>query len=223
MFETLAQGGILMIPLGICSIVSLWLILERAFALQRRRVVREEIVEVIENLREPEDLGLARSLCERIPGPLASIVKVVLDRMDEPVEELKEAVEDVGRQELAGLERGLVVLETVAGVAPLLGLLGTVLGMIEVFRVISREGLGQAELLSGGISVALITTATGLTIGIPALVAYNYFTHKAARLILEVEGYVNALLTKIRAFREERAEVVEPAVGVRKGYRELNL
>jgi biopolymer transport protein ExbB len=95
-----------------------------------------------------------------------------------------------------------VGLETIAGVAPLLGLFGTVIGMIKVFNVISQQGLGQANVLSRGISEALITTVTGLAIGIPALIAYNYFTSKAEGLVLDIEKYTASLLHKIRRMTE---------------------
>ena len=96
------------------------------------------------------------------------------------------------------LERGLVMLETIAAAAPLLGLMGTVIGMIKVFNVISQQGIGQASVLSGGISEALITTVTGLAIGIPALVAFNYFTNKAESLVMAIEKHSATLLRSFR-------------------------
>jgi biopolymer transport protein ExbB len=95
-------------------------------------------------------------------------------------------------------------LETVAGTAPLMGLLGTVLGMIRVFQVINKQGLGQTQALSGGISEALLTTVVGLAIAIPALVAYNYFTHKAEDLVLEIEKHSNGLLSRLHAFSNHK-------------------
>jgi biopolymer transport protein ExbB len=119
-------------------------------------------------------------------------------------------VEDEGRQEVRLLQRGLVSLETVAAVAPLLGLLGTVLGMIKVFTVIETLGVGQAKALSGGISEALVTTATGLLIGIPALIAYNFFNHRAEAFVLDMEKYVILLLNKLIRFnRKEENQVIE--------------
>jgi biopolymer transport protein ExbB len=104
------------------------------------------------------------------------------------------------------LERGLVGLETVAGISPLLGLLGTVVGMIKVFTVISQQGIGQATTLSGGISEALITTAVGLSIGIPSLVAFNYFTNRAENLVLDIEKHCNTLLKQLRKIQRIRAD-----------------
>ena len=113
-------------------------------------------------------------------------------------ERATEIVEDVGRQETQKLNRGLRVLETIAAVAPLMGLLGTVLGMIKVFEVIQLYGVGQAAALSGGISEALLTTACGLFIGIPALIFYNYFANKTESLALNIEKHSIELLNKLQ-------------------------
>lgn len=203
MWGTLLQGGLVMIPLAACSVLAMWVILDRSWHLRRDRVVRSEIVDVIDTLEGPGDIPLARSICERNPGAFSAIVLTVLDHRDRPRDEMREAVEDQGRQEVARLERGLGVLETVAAIAPLLGLLGTVLGMIDVFDVVSRQGAGQARSLSGGISQALITTATGLSIGIPSLVAYNWLVGRAEKLVLDLEGHANRLMKKIQGFSRE--------------------
>jgi biopolymer transport protein ExbB len=113
-------------------------------------------------------------------------------------------LEDQGRQEIRKLEKGLVVLETIAAIAPLMGLLGTVLGMVEVFAVIKEQGIGQTAALSGGISQALLTTVTGLFIGIPVLIAYNYFTNKSEGLVLDIEKYTNQLVQKIIHIKKEQ-------------------
>jgi biopolymer transport protein ExbB len=156
---------------------------------------------VLENVKGTKDFGLALSICEKHHGPFANVIRLSLENHGLPREELKEALLDQGRQEVHRLERGLGVLETVAGIAPLLGLLGTVLGILKVFKVISVMGVGQATALAGGISEALITTIAGLFIGIPALVAYNYFSHRAEGLVLEIEKYSNRLLNKIGALQ----------------------
>jgi biopolymer transport protein ExbB len=206
MWETIVQGGVLMVPLAACSVLALWVVVDRAFHLRASRVMEPEIVGVIDSLEGPGDIPLARSICDRHPGPFAAIVRVALDNRERPREELRELIEDQGRQEVARLERGLGLLETVAGIAPLLGLLGTVFGMIQVFEVVSQQGVGQAQSLSGGISQALITTAAGLSIGIPALVGYNYFAGKAERLVLDMEGHTNRLVQKILRFQRQPGE-----------------
>ncbi|MFQ5751389.1 MAG: MotA/TolQ/ExbB proton channel family protein [bacterium] len=197
----LVKGGIMMIPLAISSIVGLAIVIEKSLSLRRTRVIIPEVVNVLDNIKGPDDIGLALSICEKHEGPFANIIRVGLVNRDQPRDEIKEFLVDQGRQEVRTLERGLVILETIAGIAPLLGLLGTVIGILKVFNVISALGVGQAAALSGGISEALITTIVGLSIGIPAVVVYNYFTNKAEDLILEIEKYSSALLKKVTSFK----------------------
>jgi len=200
--DFLAKGGIIMVPLFLCSVAALAVAIEKTVTLRRRKIIVPEVVAVLENVKETNDFGLAVAICEKHRGPLASIVRLSLENHGLPREELKEILLDQGRQEVRQLERGLGVLETVAGVAPLLGLLGTVLGILKVFKVISVMGVGQASALAGGISEALITTIAGLFIGIPALVVYNYFVHRAEALVLEIEKHSNRLLHKIGAIHD---------------------
>ncbi len=195
--DFLAKGGIMMVPLLLCSIAALAVVIEKSLSLRRRKIIIPEVVAVLENVKGANDFGLALSICEKHRGPFASLVRATLENRDLAHDELKEALQDQGRQEVHQLERGLGVLETVAGIAPLLGLLGTVLGILKVFKVISLMGVGQAAALAGGISEALITTIVGLFIGIPALVAHNYYSHRAEALVLEIEKYSNRLLAKV--------------------------
>ncbi|HLG41496.1 MAG TPA: MotA/TolQ/ExbB proton channel family protein [Chitinophagaceae bacterium] len=155
----------------------------------------------MDNIQGPDDIGLARAICEKYEGPFANIIKTGLESRDLPKEEIKEALTDSGRQEVRHLERGLVFLETIAGIAPLLGLLGTVLGILKVFNIIAERGIAQIPDLSTGISEALITTIVGLFIGIPAVVVYNFFTNKAEDLVLEIEKYSSILLRKVTLFQ----------------------
>jgi biopolymer transport protein ExbB len=196
-FHTLAKGGLTMIPLALCSVLALAVVIQKSLVLRRKRVLVPEIVGWIENLRGPEERAYGLELCHTVKGPFATLVAAVLENRHLERAEAKELIADVGRQQARVLERGLVILETVAGVAPLLGLFGTVIGMIKVFDIISRIGVGQASALSGGISEALITTAAGLSIGIPSLVFYNYFASKAEDLVLDMEKYSSTLLQKV--------------------------
>lgn len=200
----LQRGGILMIPLIFCSIIVLAIVIERAITLRRKKVLIPEIISVIDTIKQPEDIHLAISICQKNEGALANIVQLGLENKDLPNDQLKELIADQGRQEVRSLEKGLGVIETIAGIAPLLGLLGTVTGMIKVFTVISKQGLGQTQALSGGISEALITTVVGLSIGIPSLVFYNYFTDKAENLILDIEKFTSQLLRKLARFQSAR-------------------
>jgi biopolymer transport protein ExbB len=202
----LQKGGIIMVPLLLGSILGLAIVIERAFSLRSKKVLVPEIVTAIDKIKSMEDVRVTERICEANLGPFASIMLVAVRNQDLPRDELKETILDQGRQEVRILERGLVTLETIAGVSPLLGLMGTVLGMIKVFNIISQQGIGQASVLSGGISEALITTVTGLAIGIPALVAFNHFTNKAESLILDIEKYSSTLLQKIRLCKASTLE-----------------
>ena len=186
-----------MYPLFLSSILAMAIVLERFWSLRRKRILIPQIIAVIDQIKTPEDFALARSVSEKFEGPFSRIVLICIDNRDLPLEELRAMVEDEGRQQVRSLNRGLPMLETIAGVAPLLGLLGTVLGMIKVFNVIQTLGVGQAKALSGGIAEALVTTATGLIIGIPALIFFNYFQSRAEGLILDIEKHTLTLINKI--------------------------
>ena len=199
--EFFGKGGIIIYPLLLCSIIALAIVIEKWIALRKKKVIIPEIVSVIDNIKGSGDTGLALSICEKHKGPFANIIRVGLESRDLPKEEIKEALNDQGRQEVYSLEKGLIILETIAGIAPLLGLLGTVIGILKVFNVISVVGVGQATAMAGGISEALITTIVGLSIGIPAVVGFNYFTNKAESLVLKIEKYSSALLKKVSSFQ----------------------
>lgn len=197
----LVKGGVLMIPLLICSVLSLAIIIEKMITLRKDKVIVPEVKSVVENIDSEEDIPLALSVCKQHSGILSNLIILVLNHRGTSYSVMREELSDSGRQEIRSLERGLGVLETVASIAPVLGLLGTVVGMIKVFSVISVQGVGEASALSGGISEALITTAVGLSVGIPALIFYNYFASKAEELILDIEKISNNLLKKIVVFR----------------------
>lgn len=187
----------MMIPLIGSSIIALAIILERALQLRRKKVLDPQVVRMLISIKEEKDIDATHVICNQNNSTFTNLIKVGLENRNLPKDELKELLEDQGRQESRVLERGLGVLETVAAAAPLMGLLGTVIGMIKVFNVISQVGVGQASALSGGISEALITTVIGLSIGIPVLVMYNYFIHKSENLILDIEKHLLVLMSKI--------------------------
>jgi len=205
-FAFLARGGLMMYPLLLCSILGLAIVIEKTLSLRRKNVIIPEVINLLDNIRGPDDVGLALSMCEKYDGSFANIIRVGLENRELPKDEIKEALNDQGRQEVHTLERGLVILETIAAISPLLGLLGTVIGILKVFNVISIMGVGQASALSGGISEALISTIVGLSIGIPAVVVYNYFSNKAEGLVLEIEKYSSILLRKVISFRSSGRE-----------------
>ena len=186
-----------MYPLVLVSVLSVAIIIERFYSLQKRKIIIPDILNVVEQFGSFKDMELAKNICAKYKGPLPNLILLGLENSDLERADIKELIEDQGRQEVRHLEKGLTVLETVAVIAPLMGLLGTVLGMIRVFSVIKEQGIGQAAALSGGISEALITTVTGLFIGIPVLIFFNYFSQKAENFILDIEKYTTVLIQKI--------------------------
>jgi biopolymer transport protein ExbB len=195
--EWLAGGGPIMIPLFICSVLALAVILERAINIRKNRIIRPELVDVINAIRGPEDIQIVFARCNAIKGPFSNIIKRAISNNHLTREEKVLDIQAAGRQEARALERMLIILEVVTAIAPLLGLLGTVLGMSQVFDVISEVGLGQTKAFSGGIAQALRTTIIGLSVAIPSLIAYSSFDRKVDNLILEMEKYSMLLLNKL--------------------------
>ncbi len=189
MYEFLMSGGTTMFVLLGCSILALTIIFERAWSLRRSVVIPEKIVEKVEEAIHREDVKQAMQTCHDSNTAMGRILWVALANRGVSRPVLKEMLEEIGRQEVAHLERFIGALGVIAGIAPLLGLLGTVIGMIEVFQVISVVGVGKADMLAGGISKALNTTAAGLTIAIPTMVAYRLFEARVDRFVLEIEQH----------------------------------
>ncbi len=194
--DTLVAGGPVMIPILACSLIALATLFERLWSLRRSRVVPPSFaVEVMELVRQKR-WDDALTLCRKQDIPIARILEVALEARAEPRNLIKERVEEVGRREAADLERFTPILGTVASISPLLGLLGTVGGMILTFQVIEQQGV-EVGALAGGISQALITTFAGLSVGIPALVANRYVLARIDALVIDLEevalGVVNLL------------------------------
>jgi len=181
------SGGIVMIPLLLGSVIALTIILEKLINLRRGAIIKPRLLKMIKRLIRENDYFGAETICDENPSVMTTIIQAAIINRELGRDEIKEAILDAGRQHIPILERYLGILGSIASASPLLGLLGTVTGMIKVFKVIAQVGVGQAEALSGGISEALITTATGLVIAIPALIAYNYFIEKSENLLLEIE------------------------------------
>lgn len=208
MIEFLMQGGPVMVPIGLCSVIGLASFVERAWSLRRERVVpRGFCVELVELLRQ-ERWQDASNLCKKRDVPIARIVEVALAARGEPRAGLRDRVEEIGRREAMELERWLWVVATVASVGPLLGLLGTVAGMIQTFQTIEGGGIGQMQQMAGGIGVALITTLGGLVVAIPAVIGHRFLVSRVDDLVVDLEevsmGAVNLLSTP-SAMTSERA------------------
>jgi biopolymer transport protein ExbB len=189
MLEIFVKGGPLMYPILACSVLALAIFLERVWTYFRVNSGIHVLVRDVEGLVLKERIDEAIIVCQRSGTPLARILIAALRSAGKPREQLKVAVEEVGAREAAPLERYLGLLGTIASISPLLGLLGTVFGMIEAFNVIALQGHGTPASLGGGISQALITTAAGLAVAIPILLAHKYLSSRADRMLLEMEEY----------------------------------
>lgn len=198
-YETLRQGGWPMIPIGICSVVALTIILERLFVLRRGRIIEENIRRVIENYSGEESADTASRVCASARSPFARIVEEVLRNRYLDHTRAFTALETAGRTQVGRLERGLTVLEIVAGISPLLGLLGTTLGMVTVFDAIASEGVGNPQVLSDGISKALITTVAGLCVAIPSLAFHSFLSRRVEDLATEMHDRAVNFATRLHA------------------------
>ncbi|MCB0359977.1 MAG: MotA/TolQ/ExbB proton channel family protein [Bdellovibrionales bacterium] len=199
-FEILLQGGWVMLPLVGCSLIALAIVVERLiWGPSVERVLpqrfRQNALELARRGRTDELLGL----CRGQDSAPARLLQIALQSLNRSEASLRQSIEAAGRAEALHLQRFVGVLGTIASVAPLLGLLGTVFGMIETFRVIQLQGVGNAANLAGGISAALITTATGLTIAIPTLVFYRFFLHRARRSIAALEQFCIDIIELLRS------------------------
>jgi len=200
--QFIQQGGSVMyILLGI-SVLSLTIIFERAWSLRRSVVIPLKDVENIERYVRDGDVKQAMQVCQTHNTAMSRILWVALANRGVRRSVMKEILEESGRQEVAHLDRFIGVLGVIAAIAPLLGLLGTVIGMIEVFQQISLVGVGKADVLAGGISKALNTTAFGLVVAIPSIVAYRYYESRVDRFVVEIEQHA---LRFVELLKGERA------------------
>lgn len=197
MLEIVIAGGWLMAPILLCSVLAVAIILERFLALRRSRVVPEGLPDQVQRWAAQEELDHQHIDQLRLSSPLGEVLAAALEHRDRRREVIKEAVEDAGRQVVHSLERFLNTLGTIAGVTPLLGLLGTVIGMIRVFSAIMLHGVGDPNEMAGGISEALITTAAGLSVAIPTYFFYRYFRGLVRDYVLQMEAQALKLLQAI--------------------------
>jgi biopolymer transport protein ExbB len=206
LLELMYAGGWLMAPILACSVLATAIVIERAWTLRRWRIMPERLVERIWRLHQEQRLNEVAIAQIRDGSPLGRLLAAGLVNRHHSHEVMKEAINDAGRHVVAQLERFLNTLGTIAAIAPLLGLLGTVLGMIDVFGVIMEAGVGNAGVLAGGISKALITTAAGLSVAIPALMFHRFFDSKVGRIALDMEEQALRLVEVLKGEREATGE-----------------
>jgi biopolymer transport protein ExbB len=187
MIEFFTAGGVFMIFLLATSIVGLAFIIDRGLALRWAKVIPPDVQQAAENCHTSEDLPELRQACQARPSTLSRLLLTAHDHLQRPRQENLDAIQTRARHEVLQLERGLVVLEIVVGIAPLLGLVGTIHGLIRLFGDLSRVGLSDNSALAAGIAIALNTTLMGLLIAIPSLIAWSYYNKKVETLAVEME------------------------------------
>ncbi len=203
MFELIQAGGWLMLPIIACSVIAMAITVERLFMLRVKRVLPRHLVAQVWNWVRNHQLDATRLHSLRTGSPLGRILAAGLVNLQHDRTIMKEAIEDSGRHVVLELERYLNTLGTIAAIAPLLGLLGTVVGMIEVFNAIITVGVGNPGALAGGISQALITTAAGLAVAIPSLMFYRYFRGKVDMLVVRMEQEATKMVEVMHGEREQ--------------------
>jgi len=204
-FKIIVAGGILMIPIGICSVLALAIVIERFWSLRRATIDTRGFMDTMRQVLRQTRIQDAVEICDEVDAPIARIMRAGILKYNRTKDDIREAIEDAGHLEIPRLERYMSALATCASVAPLLGLLGTVQGMIKCFAQIqAMEGLVSPSDLAEGIGNALVTTAAGLTVAIPTLVAYNYFVTRVENMILEMEISSSELIELLTRHRGER-------------------
>ncbi len=211
MFELIKAGGWLMLPIIASSVIAMAITVERLWMLRLRRVLPRHLVPQVWNWVRNHQIDGAKLAALRMGSPLGRILAAGLVNLQHDRSVMKEAIEDAGRHVVLELERYLNTLGTIAAITPLLGLLGTVVGMIDVFTAIVTEGTGNPAALADGISKALITTAAGLSVAIPSLVVYRYFRGKVDMLVVRMEQEATKMVEVMHGEREQDANSEDSA------------
>ena len=173
--------------LFLTSIVGLTFIVERGLALRRKRVVPPSVEAAVDSCQTPEDVAMLKRVCEQHPSPMSRLLLIGAEHLHWPKADNVDAIQTRARHEVVRLERGLVVLEIIVGIAPLLGLVGTIVGMMTLFGDLGQQGLNDAAKLAKGIALILNATLMGLLIAIPSLIFWSYYTKKVETLAVEME------------------------------------
>ncbi|MCG6871650.1 MAG: MotA/TolQ/ExbB proton channel family protein [Gammaproteobacteria bacterium] len=209
MFELVKSGGWLMVPILACSVIAMALVAERLWTLRRKYVIPPNLLQQVRQVLQHREISTDKVRLVSESSPLGRILAVGLANRDQGREVLKESIEETGRHVVHELGRYLNMLGTIAAITPLLGLLGTVIGMIKVFAAITSVGVGDPTVLAGGISEALITTAAGLTVGIPSLMFHRFFRARVTELTVNMEQASLHLVEFIQGQRETGPAIQE--------------
>lgn len=207
MFEILKAGGWGMVPILVCSAIGLAIVLERFWTLRRGAVLPPGLGEQVRSWAHSQQLNPTHIEALRDNSPLGELLAGALDVRNRPRAEIKERIEDTGRHVVHGLERYLSTLGTIALIGPLLGLLGTVLGLIQMFLAVMVSGVGDPMKMAGGIGQALVCTASGLVVAIPAYILHRYFRSRVGTYVVQMEKQATALLDELSTSRPVPVEV----------------
>lgn len=203
MLDILEKGGVIMWIIMFLSVVAAVLIMERLFYFRRIRVDEEKMINRLKATLQKGHFDEALSICENNPSPITNLMKVGIEHRGYSAEAIKETILDAANLEIPKMEKHLPALGTITHIAPLLGLLGTVTGNISAFGVLGKLGsVGDPGLLAKGISEALLTTAAGLIVAIPAIIFYNYLVNKVNHSIIRLENRANELVLLLGGKRE---------------------
>ena len=196
------MGELIYILLGLTSIVGLAFIVERGLVLRWSRVVPPEITANLAACRSRDDVKTLRRVCEQKSSPLGRLLLLAMDYLGRPKADNLDAIQTAARHEIVRLERGLVVLEIIVGIAPLLGLVGTIAGMMMLFGKLGQTGLNDAAALAHGIALILNATLIGLLIAIPSLIAWSYYSKKVEVMAVEMEALCSEFVRRL--YTEEK-------------------
>ncbi len=199
------QTGIMKWPLGLCLLIGIIVIIWKFFSLMMTSIAIRKVLREVDELLADHRINEALEVCRESNSPAANILYAGLERHEEGTERVMKAIENQGLIELSKLEKGLVVLATLANIAPLLGFLGTVIGMIIAFQSIEAAGEVEATLVAGGIKVALLTTAAGLTIAIPVSIGHNYFVSRIDSIVIDMEESAQKMIDALHAMERGRS------------------
>ena len=198
------QTGFMRWPLGLCVVIGILVIIWKFFSLMAKSTSTRKILREVDELLVSQRIDEALELTRESNSPAANILYAGLERHEEGTDRVMKAIENQGLIELSKLERGLVILATLTNIGPLLGFLGTVIGMIIAFQSIEAAGEVEATLVAGGIKVALLTTAAGLTIAIPVSIAHNYFVSRIDSLVIDMEESAQKMIDALHAIERGR-------------------
>ena len=207
MWDFMIKGGPIMWPILVCSVLAFGVLIERLLSLRREQIDTKSFMEQISKLLKRNKIMESLDFCDKTQGPIANILKAGILKHDRPRNEVREAIEDAAIHEVPKLEKNLPVLATLAHIAPLLGLLGTVTGMVNAFQVIENKASALNPVnpgdLAGGIWEALLTTVFGLCVAIPTFVVYNYLVSRVDGFVLDMERSATDLLNILGEKRED--------------------